>query len=395
MIVRRLARPMLAAIFVAAASTRCATPPPGPTPPRPAREGRRRAGRAGRPRACWSGPTAARWWPAARCWPPAGSPAFLGVLAASLGPDDLAGHAFWEKTDPAKSAAAAQQFLKNVGLLGGLLMAAVDTAGKPGLAWRARTRQGRPHSARPGTPSGSARARGPRCPSARPAPRTRSADDERPTDPRRTTRSDRLPARRGARSTRPSCRCRAASRLTNRYLVLAALAGDRSRLRAPLRSRDTLLMAQALRCARGRHRGRRRGRPGRGRAGRLAGHAAGRCAAAAVDCGLAGTVMRFLPPVAALADGGSHFDGDRRPGTGRWLRSSTPCVRSAPDRRRRARRPAVHRPGRGAARRRGHHRRVGVVAVRLRAAAGGRALRRRASPCTTTASRCPASRTSR
>src|SRR3954471_4849387 len=35
--------------------------------------------------------------------------------------------------------------------------------------------------------------------------------------------------------------------LTNRYLVLAALASDRSRLRAPLRSRDTLLMAEALR----------------------------------------------------------------------------------------------------------------------------------------------------
>ena len=35
--------------------------------------------------------------------------------------------------------------------------------------------------------------------------------------------------------------------LTNRFLVLAALANDTSRLRRPLRSRDTLLMAQALR----------------------------------------------------------------------------------------------------------------------------------------------------
>ena len=35
--------------------------------------------------------------------------------------------------------------------------------------------------------------------------------------------------------------------LTNRYLVLAALATGPSRLRAPLRSRDTLLMADALR----------------------------------------------------------------------------------------------------------------------------------------------------
>ena len=36
--------------------------------------------------------------------------------------------------------------------------------------------------------------------------------------------------------------------LTNRYLVLAALADGSSRLRRPLRSRDTLLMAEA--CAR-------------------------------------------------------------------------------------------------------------------------------------------------
>jgi 3-phosphoshikimate 1-carboxyvinyltransferase len=34
--------------------------------------------------------------------------------------------------------------------------------------------------------------------------------------------------------------------LTNRYLTLAAVASDASRLRAPLRSRDTLLMAQGI-----------------------------------------------------------------------------------------------------------------------------------------------------
>lgn len=95
--------------------------------------------------------------------------------------------------------------------------------------------------------------------------------------------------------------------LTNRYLVLAALADDESLLRAPLRSRDTLLMADALRAM---------GveihdvesdsehdadwhvvpQPLRG--------------PAQVDCGLAGTVMRFLPPLAALADGPVAFDGD-------------------------------------------------------------------------------------
>ncbi len=97
--------------------------------------------------------------------------------------------------------------------------------------------------------------------------------------------------------------------LTNRFLVLAALAGETSRLRRPLRSRDTELMAQALR-----------------RLGAGVDDATSSANAMAspdwiitpaalrgggeVDCGLAGTVMRFLPPVAALCDGPVRFDGD-------------------------------------------------------------------------------------
>lgn len=88
--------------------------------------------------------------------------------------------------------------------------------------------------------------------------------------------------------------------LTNRYLILAALADGSSRIRNPLRARDTLLMADALRAL---------GvaieddgpdwilTPGRLRGGDI-------------DCGLAGTVMRFVPPVAALGLGSSQFDGD-------------------------------------------------------------------------------------
>ncbi len=95
--------------------------------------------------------------------------------------------------------------------------------------------------------------------------------------------------------------------LTNRYLVLAALANGTSRLRRPLRSRDTLLMAQALRSL------------GAG-VEDLPGDdpesadwlvtPATLCGDSTVDCGLAGTVMRFLPPVATLASGRVAFDGD-------------------------------------------------------------------------------------
>ena len=64
-------------------------------------------------------------------------PAAVG-LAASLIPTTLAAHRFWEETDPDKKAAQQYHFLKNASILGGLLLAAVDTEGKPSLAWRGR-----------------------------------------------------------------------------------------------------------------------------------------------------------------------------------------------------------------------------------------------------------------
>jgi 3-phosphoshikimate 1-carboxyvinyltransferase len=90
--------------------------------------------------------------------------------------------------------------------------------------------------------------------------------------------------------------------LTNRALVLAALADGPSRLERPLRARDTELMVEALRAL---------GvtvedadpvwsvRPGPFTGG-------------VVETGLAGTVMRFVPPVAALANAAVTFDGDDR-----------------------------------------------------------------------------------
>lgn len=60
------------------------------------------------------------------------------VLAASLVPTTLAGHAFWDEADADAKAAQKLQFFKNTSIMGGLLLAAVDTEGRPGLAWRAR-----------------------------------------------------------------------------------------------------------------------------------------------------------------------------------------------------------------------------------------------------------------
>jgi uncharacterized membrane protein YphA (DoxX/SURF4 family) len=58
------------------------------------------------------------------------------MLAGSLIPTTLAGHRFWEHEDPAQRRAQQVQFMKNLGLLGGLLLAAFDTEGRPGLRWR-------------------------------------------------------------------------------------------------------------------------------------------------------------------------------------------------------------------------------------------------------------------
>jgi putative oxidoreductase len=60
------------------------------------------------------------------------------LLAGSLVPTTLAGHRFWESTDPGERAQQRIDFVKNLGLLGGLLIASADTNGKPSLNWRAR-----------------------------------------------------------------------------------------------------------------------------------------------------------------------------------------------------------------------------------------------------------------
>jgi 3-phosphoshikimate 1-carboxyvinyltransferase len=101
---------------------------------------------------------------------------------------------------------------------------------------------------------------------------------------------------------RGSVRLPGSKSMTARALILAAVSHGSSTLRYPLRSRDTELMATGLRSL-----GTQvsteaddqwvvRSRPFKG--------------PAHIDVGLAGTVMRFLPPVAGLAEGDVSFDGD-------------------------------------------------------------------------------------
>ena len=90
--------------------------------------------------------------------------------------------------------------------------------------------------------------------------------------------------------------------LTNRELVLSALATEPTRMIAPLDSRDSRLMIEALRAL-----GTQIDVEPNGDI-LVIPHAFDR--AAKIDCGLAGTVMRFVPPIAALSTEVIDFDGD-------------------------------------------------------------------------------------
>jgi 3-phosphoshikimate 1-carboxyvinyltransferase len=116
--------------------------------------------------------------------------------------------------------------------------------------------------------------------------------------------------------------------VTNRALVLAALAAGPTVINNPLRARDTLLMAEALRAlgatiedANAGAGGEREGDGGTGGAGGAGEAGAGAAwrvtpgqvsGAAVVDVGNAGTVLRFVPPAAALAHADVEFRGDER-----------------------------------------------------------------------------------
>lgn len=115
------------------------------------------------------------------------------------------------------------------------------------------------------------------------------------------TVADPWPAPRATRPVNAVVSLPGSKSLTNRALLLAAIADGPGVVRRALRSRDTLLMAAALTAL---------------------GSEVDTSGAdwqvtpgpfdrdAAVDCGLAGTVMRFVPPVAALSTGRISFDGD-------------------------------------------------------------------------------------
>ncbi|MEU1127410.1 DoxX family membrane protein [Streptomyces sp. NPDC005899] len=60
------------------------------------------------------------------------------ALAATLVPTTLAAHRYWDAEDPSERMQQRIHFLKNLSMLGGLLIAADDTGSAPSLLWRGR-----------------------------------------------------------------------------------------------------------------------------------------------------------------------------------------------------------------------------------------------------------------
>lgn len=141
MILRRLARPMIAAVYISSGIDTLRNPEPRVTTAKPFID--KAAGAMPD-----SVPTDAATLVKANAGIHIGAGALLAVgkfprlsataLAASMVPTTLAGHAFWEHEDESWRGTHRTQFFKNLSMIGGLLIAAADTGGKPSLGWRAR-----------------------------------------------------------------------------------------------------------------------------------------------------------------------------------------------------------------------------------------------------------------
>ena len=145
MLVRRIARPMLASIFIAGGIDALRKPEPKAGAAQPGLDQAVNALPASISDRLPSNPetlvqiNAAVQIGAGTLFAIGKAPRLSALaLIGSLVPTTVAGHDFWNVEDPAARAQQRTQLIKNVSLMGGLLIAAVDTEGKPSLGWRSR-----------------------------------------------------------------------------------------------------------------------------------------------------------------------------------------------------------------------------------------------------------------
>ena len=144
MLIRRIARPMLSAVFIGRGVDALRSPKPAADAARPTIEGLKKLPDPVGTNVPSNAETVARINGAVQI----GGGLLLATgklprlasaaLAVSVVPGSLGGHTFWNQVDPRRKADERRAFLTDVSLIGGLIIAAVDTEGKPSLGWRGR-----------------------------------------------------------------------------------------------------------------------------------------------------------------------------------------------------------------------------------------------------------------
>jgi uncharacterized membrane protein YphA (DoxX/SURF4 family) len=144
MLIRRIARPMLSAVFISRGVDALRSPKPAADAARPTLEGLSKLPDPVGTNVPSDAEKVARINAAVQI----GGGLLLAsgklprvasaALALTVVPGSLGGHTFWSETDPQRKADERRAFLTDVSLIGGLIIAAVDTEGKPSLGWRGR-----------------------------------------------------------------------------------------------------------------------------------------------------------------------------------------------------------------------------------------------------------------
>jgi uncharacterized membrane protein YphA (DoxX/SURF4 family) len=144
MLIRRIARPLLSAVFIGQGVDSLLNPESAAEAARPAVDGLRAL-----PDPVGSSvPSDARTFAQINAAVQIGGGLLLATgkaprvasaaLAFTVLPANLGAHMFWSESDPQVKAQKRREFLTDLSLLGGLMIASADTAGKPSLGWRGR-----------------------------------------------------------------------------------------------------------------------------------------------------------------------------------------------------------------------------------------------------------------
>jgi uncharacterized membrane protein YphA (DoxX/SURF4 family) len=144
MLIRRIARPLLSVAFIGQGVDALRNPKPAADAARPALDGMRKL-----PDPVGANvPTNAETFARVNAAVQIGGGLLLATgkmprlasaaLAFTVIPGNMGGHLFWNESDPQRKADERRAFMTDLSLLGGLIIAAVDTEGKPSLGWRGR-----------------------------------------------------------------------------------------------------------------------------------------------------------------------------------------------------------------------------------------------------------------